>query len=246
MSLILQRSSIRRPFVLEIIRTRGARKSNRFVSPLQTDTGVLALIRHGESEFNKEDRFTGLRDPDLTALGVQQAISAGRTLRHEGFRCDAAFTSKLKRAYHSISLILKELHLTSIPIVEAAALNERDYGELSGVNRDTARARWGNERVLQWRRSYDVAPPGGESLAMTAARTLPFFESRIKPLLLKGQKVLIVAHGNSLRSIVMSLDKLAPDQIVKISFATGTTLLYRFDGLGTVLQRTEIPTKHST
>ncbi|WP_162129462.1 2,3-bisphosphoglycerate-dependent phosphoglycerate mutase [Methylorubrum extorquens] len=164
------------------------------------------LVRHGESEFNKQDRFTGLKDPPLTSNGVREAIEVGRTLQASGFHYDVAFTSELKRAQQSLQLILRELHARSVPVFNEAALNERNYGELAGMTRDAARARWGEERVAQWRRSYDVAPPGGESLAMTAGRTLPFFDERIRPLLSLGKRVLVVAHGNSLRSIVMSLD----------------------------------------
>jgi 2,3-bisphosphoglycerate-dependent phosphoglycerate mutase len=200
----------------------------------------LVLIRHGESEFNKQDRFTGLKNPDLTPRGIKEAINAGHTLRQRGFHCDSAYTSKLKRAQQSLRLILKELRDGSPPIFEEAPLNERDYGMLAGMSREAARARWGEAQVQSWRRSFDIAPPGGESLQMTAERTLPFFENRIRPVLSDSKNVLIVAHGNSLRSIVMRLDRLTPQQIVNVSFATGTILIYRIDAAGAVIERIEI------
>jgi 2,3-bisphosphoglycerate-dependent phosphoglycerate mutase len=201
----------------------------------------LVLIRHGESEFNKQDRFTGLKNPPLTATGIQEAITVGRTLRARGVGFDVAFTSKLKRAQQTLSLIMKELHAASTPVFEDAALNERDYGELAGLTRTAAANHWGAERVQLWRRSYDIAPPGGESLAMTAARTIPFFKQHILPILAESRRVLVVAHGNSLRSIVMSLDRRTPDEIVNISFATGTILIYRLIGLDEIAERIEIP-----
>lgn len=240
-----QTSVNKKPFVTEVVRSRRGRKSSLAVSSfapsVERGAGVLVLVRHGESEFNKQDRFTGLKDPPLTSNGVREAIEVGRTLQASGFHYDVAFTSELKRAQQSLQLILRELHARSVPVFNEAALNERNYGELAGMTRDAARARWGEERVAQWRRSYDVAPPGGESLAMTAGRTLPFFDERIRPLLSLGKRVLVVAHGNSLRSIVMSLDQLTPQQIVNVSFATGTILLYRFDVLGVIVERKEIP-----
>jgi 2,3-bisphosphoglycerate-dependent phosphoglycerate mutase len=233
----------KRSFALQIIRSRSNRKSGRTASspaPIERSAGVLVLARHGESEFNREDRFTGLKNPNLTSVGIEESINVGRVLRRRGFHCDVAFTSKLKRAQQSLRLILKELGPTSAPAFEETALNERDYGQLSGLTREAARARWGAERVQAWRRSYDAVPPGGESLKMTAARTQPFFENRVKPFLLRGRRILIVAHGNSVRSIVMTLEKLSPDEIAKVSFATGTLLIYRLDAVGSVSERTEI------
>jgi 2,3-bisphosphoglycerate-dependent phosphoglycerate mutase len=241
----------KRSFALQIIRSRSNRKSGRIASspssaPAERSAGVLVLARHGESEFNREDRFTGLKNPSLTAVGIEESINVGRVLRRRGVHCDAAFTSKLKRAQQSLRLILKELGATSVPMFEETALNERDYGQLSGLTREAARARWGAERVQSWRRSYDAVPPGGESLKMTEARTQPFFDNRIRPLLLQGRRILVVAHGNSVRSIVMSLEKLSPDEIAKISFATGTLLIYRLDSAGIVIERTEIPVMRSS
>lgn len=236
----------KRPFIREVRRSRSFRKPDPiWESPSSPQVGsaegLLVLVRHGESEFNKEDRFTGLKNPDLTPRGIQEAISAGRSLFELQFCCDVAFTSKLKRAQQSLRLTLKELHAGSVPIFEEAALNERDYGELAGLTRDAARGRWGAEQVHLWRRSYDIPPPGGESLEMTARRTLPFYEGRIRPLLTAGKRVLVVAHGNSLRSIVMSLEQFTPTQIVNISFATGTILIYRLNASGVVVERMEIP-----
>ena len=162
-------------------------------------------------------------------------------MRQRGFHCNSAYTSKLKRAQQSLRLILTELRDSSVPIFEEAPLNERDYGELAGMTRDAARARWGEAKVQSWRRSFDIAPPGGESLQTTAGKTLPFFENRIRPVLSDSKNVLVVAHGNSLRSIVMRLDRLTPHQIVNVSFATGTILIYRINAAGAVVERIEIP-----
>lgn len=237
----------KKPIITEVIRSRKRRSIPSSASNTISSSrggGFLALVRHGESEFNNQDRFTGLKNPNLTANGVREAIDAGRTLQANGFHCDVAFTSKLKRARQSLQLIIRELRANSVPLIEDAALNERDYGELAGMTREAARMRWGAERVHAWRRSFDIAPPGGESLEMTAARTIPFFDQRIRPLLIAGRRVLVVAHGNSLRSIVMSLDRLSPDQIVNVSFATGTVLMYGMDPLGVVTERVEIPIAH--
>lgn len=242
---------IKRPFVREIRRTRAPRKTDLNWSAPQSSrlgqsAGLLVLVRHGESEFNKQDRFTGLQNPDLTPLGIEEAINVGRTLRKREFRCDEAFTSKLKRADRSLRLILKELDSSGIAVHEESALNERDYGGLSGMTRDAARAKWGAAQVQLWRRSYEAAPPDGESLQMTAGRTLPLYDEQIKPLVLKGKNVLVVAHGNSLRSIVMALDGLSPDQIVNVSFATGTILIYRLNSVGGVVERVELPVIRDT
>jgi 2,3-bisphosphoglycerate-dependent phosphoglycerate mutase len=243
-------SANKRPYTVEVRRSRAARKSHRSrplsaSSSNEREDGLLVLVRHGESEFNKQDRFTGLKNPGLTPLGIEEAINVGRTLRQREFRCDVAFTSKLTRAQQSLRLILKELGVNSIPVVEESSLNERDYGDLAGLTRDAARARWGEAQVHMWRRSYKLAPPRGESLEMTARRTLPFYEQHIKPLVMDGKKALVVAHGNSLRSIVMALDGLTPDQIINVSFATGTILIYRLNATGAVVERIEIPATRS-
>jgi 2,3-bisphosphoglycerate-dependent phosphoglycerate mutase len=195
---------------------------------------LLVLVRHGQSEWNLKNLFTGWKDPDLTELGVKEAVAAGRKLKDEGLAFDVAFTSALTRAQHTLDLALKELGQTSIPVTRNLALNERDYGDLSGLNKDDARAKWGEEQVLIWRRSYDVPPPGGESLKDTLARTLPYFVQEILPCVLRGQRTLVVAHGNSLRALIMVLEKLTPEQILKRELATGAPVIYRLNADATV------------
>jgi 2,3-bisphosphoglycerate-dependent phosphoglycerate mutase len=195
---------------------------------------LLVLVRHGQSEWNLKNLFTGWKDPGLTELGVKEAVAAGRRLKDEGLAFDVAFTSALSRAQHTLDLALKELGQTNIPITKNLALNERDYGDLSGLNKDDARAKWGEEQVLIWRRSYDVPPPGGESLKDTLARTLPYFVQEILPCVLRGQRTLVVAHGNSLRALIMVLEKLTPEQILKRELATGAPVIYRLNADATV------------
>ena len=198
---------------------------------------VLVLVRHGESEWNKLNLFTGWRDPELTEKGVTEAKHAGHLLKQEGLRFDIAFTSVLKRAQNTLSLILAELAQDNLPTISDQALNERDYGDLSGLNKDDARAKWGEEQVLIWRRSFDVPPPGGESLKDTAARTLPYYDREIWPKLKAGQNVIVAAHGNSLRSIIMKLDRLTPEQILKVELHTGAPIVYRLSDDGAVLEK---------
>jgi len=193
---------------------------------------LLVLLRHGESEWNKLNLFTGWKDPDLTPKGIEEAREAGRKLKALGLGFEVAFTSVLKRAQHTLDLVLEEMGIEEIETHRDAALNERDYGDLTGLNKDDARARWGEEQVHIWRRSFDVPPPGGESLKMTAERTLPYFEREIRPRVLQGQRVLVAAHGNSLRSIVMALEGLSGEEIVKRELGTGVPLIYRFDADG--------------
>jgi 2,3-bisphosphoglycerate-dependent phosphoglycerate mutase len=195
---------------------------------------TLVLVRHGESEWNKLNLFTGWKDPDLTEKGIGEATRAATLLKAEGHVFDLAFTSTLVRAQHTLKLILEGLGQPSLPTVRDQALNERDYGDLSGLNKDDARKRWGEEQVLIWRRSYDVPPPGGESLKDTAARTLPYYQARIWPEVKAGRRVIVAAHGNSLRSIIMHLERLSPDQIVKREVATGVPIVYRLAADGTV------------
>ena len=197
---------------------------------------VLVLVRHGESEWNRRNLFTGWHDVDLSEEGVAEAHLAGEMLVKEGHRIDVAFSSTLKRARRTLKIILNELGVEEIPIVSDAALNERDYGDLVGINKDEARKRWGEEQVHIWQRSYDVAPPGGESLKDTAARVLPFFSRRVLPELQTGN-VIVVAHGNSLRSLVMSLDRLSPDQVLGLRIATGVPLIYRLRADGSVAEK---------
>ncbi|MCL4765612.1 MAG: 2,3-bisphosphoglycerate-dependent phosphoglycerate mutase [Hyphomicrobiaceae bacterium] len=195
---------------------------------------VLVLVRHGESEWNKLNLFTGWRDPDLSEKGIEEARRAGRLLAAEGYRFDVAFTSVLKRAQRTLDIILGELGQAGLVTHADQALNERDYGDLSGLNKDDARRRWGESQVHIWRRSYDVNPPGGESLADTAARTLPYYEDRIWPQVKAGRNVIVAAHGNSLRSIVMKLDGLTREEIVRLEIATGVPIVYQLDGDGRV------------
>ena len=198
---------------------------------------LLVLVRHGQSEWNLQNLFTGWRDVGLTEKGIAEARAGGRQLKGLGLRFDIAFTSALTRAQRTLELMLDELGQHSIPIVRHQALNERDYGELSGLNKDDARRKWGEEQVHIWRRSYDVAPPGGESLKDTAARVLPYYLQEILPRVLRGERVLVSAHGNSLRALVMVLDCLSPEQIVKRELATGVPLIYRLNTNSTVAER---------
>jgi 2,3-bisphosphoglycerate-dependent phosphoglycerate mutase len=201
---------------------------------------LLVLVRHGESEWNKKNLFTGWRDIDLTENGIAEARAAGRKLKAQGIRIDTAFTSALKRAQRSLDFILAEMGQEGIPVSRDEALNERDYGDLSGLNKDDARARWGADQVHIWRRSYDVAPPGGESLKDTAARVLPYYIQEILPRVIRGENVLISAHGNSLRALVMVLDRLKPDEIVKRELATGVPLVYQLNPDSTVASKLDL------
>lgn len=197
-------------------------------------TGTLILVRHGESEWNLKNLFTGWRNPDLTEKGVREASEAGRMLKAAGLKPDLFYTSALTRAQRTLDLILDELGIVDVAIVRNQALNERDYGDLSGLNKDDARKRWGEEQVHIWRRSYDVAPPGGESLKDTAARTLPYYETEILPELGRGKTVLVAAHGNSLRAMVMAIEGLSPEQILKREIATGEPIVYKIGTDGTL------------
>lgn len=201
---------------------------------------LLVLLRHGQSEWNLKNLFTGWRDVDLTEQGIAEARAAGRKLKGEGIVFDVAFTSALKRAQRTLDLVLEEMGLASIPVFKDQALNERDYGDLAGLNKDDARKKWGEERVHVWRRSYDVAPPAGESLKDTAARVLPYYIKEILPHVMRGQHVLVSAHGNSLRALVMVLDRLSPQEILKRELATGVPLIYRLNSDSTVASRFEM------
>jgi len=188
---------------------------------------LLVLARHGQSEWNLKNLFTGWKDPGLTDLGVEGARMAGRRLKAMGVRFDIAFTSDLSRAQRTCKLMLEEIGQPNLETIENQALNERDYGDLSGLNKDDARARWGEEQVHLWRRSYDVPPPGGESLKDTVARVLPYYIREILPRVMGGERVLVAAHGNSLRALVMVLDGLTPKTIPSLELATGIPLVYR-------------------
>lgn len=187
---------------------------------------TLVLVRHGQSEWNLKNLFTGWKDPGLTELGVKEAHEAGRKLKSEGFRFDAAFTSNLSRAQRTMDIILGEIGQTDLKIVRDEALNERDYGDLSGLNKDEAREKWGEEQVHIWRRSYDIAPPGGESLRDTLARTLPYYVRHILPEVLAGKNVIVTAHGNSLRALIMVLEGLDKETIIERELATGAPMIY--------------------
>jgi len=199
--------------------------------------GVLVLVRHGQSEWNEKNLFTGWRDPDLTEKGVAEAITAGEHLKSAGHTFDVAFTSVLTRAQHTLNLILTTLDQVGLETHQDQALNERDYGDLSGLNKDDARAKWGAEQVRIWRRSFDTPPPGGESLKDTAERTLPYYQAHILPQVLAGRQVIVAAHGNSLRSITMDIERLSPDEILKVEVATGVPIVYRLCADGTVANK---------
>jgi 2,3-bisphosphoglycerate-dependent phosphoglycerate mutase len=194
----------------------------------------LVLVRHGQSDWNLKNLFTGWEDPDLSEQGIAEAKAAGRKLKATGHRFDIAFTSALKRAQHTLSLMLEELGQRDLVTIKDQALNERDYGDLTGLNKDEARKRWGKEQVHLWRRSFDIPPPGGESLKDTADRVLPYFRSKVLPRVLRGERVLISAHGNSLRALIMELEKLSGDEIVARELATGIPIVYRLNPDGTV------------
>jgi 2,3-bisphosphoglycerate-dependent phosphoglycerate mutase len=195
---------------------------------------LLVLVRHGQSDWNLKNLFTGWKDPDLTAQGIAEAASAGQRLKAMGLEFDIAYTSALTRAQHTCRLILNELGQPRLETIREQALNERDYGDLSGLNKDDARARWGEEQVHLWRRSYDVPPPGGESLKDTVARVLPYYCQEILPRVLRGERVIVAAHGNSLRALVMILDRLTPETIPSMELDTGVPLVYRLKADSTV------------
>lgn len=193
----------------------------------------LILLRHGESQWNLENRFTGWVDVPLSPKGIEEAKTAGDKLR--GFTFDRAFTSVLTRANETLRIVLEVVGQTSIPVEKDKALNERMYGDLQGLNKIETAKKYGDAQVKIWRRSYDVRPPGGESLKDTAERALPYYEEKIKPYLLKGETIIIAAHGNSLRALVMQLDRLSKEEVLELNIPTGVPLLYEFDDSGTVL-----------
>jgi len=185
---------------------------------------LLVLLRHGESQWNLENRFTGWVDVALTEKGRDEARRAGAKIHH--IRFDKAYTSRLQRATETLDIVLAVIGQQGIPVEYDTALNERHYGDLQGLNKAETAEKFGKEQVHLWRRSYDVAPPGGESLKDTAARTLPYFDAHVTPDLRAGRNVLISAHGNSLRSIVMRLDGLSKDQVLELNIATGVPIVY--------------------
>ncbi|SEQ52222.1 phosphoglycerate mutase [Faunimonas pinastri] len=198
---------------------------------------LLVLVRHGQSEWNLQNLFTGWRDPDLTEKGVEEAKAAGRRLAASGLGFDIAYTSMLGRAQRTLGLVLDELGQTGLETIKKQELNERDYGELSGLNKDDARAKWGEEQVHVWRRSYDVPPPGGESLRDTGARVWPYYMTDILPGVMNGKRTLVAAHGNSLRALMMVLDKLTPKTVIDLELATGVPVVYRLNADTTVAEK---------
>ena len=201
---------------------------------------VLVLVRHGQSEWNKLNLFTGWKDVGLTEEGMAEAHRGGARLKAAGYVFDIAFTSKLKRAQHTLEIILEELGQQDLETVEDPRLNERDYGDLVGLNKDDARKKWGEEQVHIWRRSYDIPPPGGESLKDTAERVLPYYDERILPDVLAGKNVIVSAHGNSLRSLIMRLEDISPEKITQLEIATGVPLVYRLNADGTVASKQDL------
>jgi 2,3-bisphosphoglycerate-dependent phosphoglycerate mutase len=198
---------------------------------------VLVLVRHGQSEWNRLNLFTGWRDPDLTDRGVIEARWAGRLIKTQDVQFDRAFTSGLKRAQNTLDIILSEINQGAVPITRDVALNERDYGDLSGLNKDEARKKWGDDQIKLWRRSYDIPPPGGESLKDTAARVLPYYETNIWPLLQAGKNVIVTAHGNSLRALIMRLEQLTGEEILQRELATAAPIVYRLTPDGIAAER---------
>ena len=186
----------------------------------------LVLVRHGQSEWNEKNLFTGWKDPELTQKGAQEARNAGRELLGQEYVFDVMYTSALRRAQETGRIILEEMGLTDIVTVRDQRLNERDYGDLSGLNKDDARERWGEDQIHVWRRSYDTPPPGGESLKDTANRVLPYFEEVILPNLVAGKNILVAAHGNSLRALIMKIESISPLEIVKLEIDTGKPIYF--------------------
>ena len=193
------------------------------------DQNFLVLVRHGQSEWNAKNLFTGWKNPGLTSDGKKEAIKAGSLIKQRNIQFSMMFTSALKRAQITGQIILDGIEQTNIEVVKDEALNERDYGDLSGLNKDDARKEWGEEQVHIWRRSFDVPPPGGESLKDTAERVLPFFNISILPKIIEGKNILVAAHGNSLRSLVMQLDNLSKEEIVSLEIPTGAPIIYSFE-----------------
>lgn len=201
---------------------------------------LLVLLRHGESQFNLENRFTGWLDIPLTEKGILEAKDAGQKIKKKGIHFDKAYTSDLKRAQDSLDCVLEVLGQENVPVEKTSALNERHYGDLQGLNKAETAKKFGEEQVKVWRRSYDIAPPHGESLKDTAARTLPYFNSKIMGDIKEGKNVLVMAHGNSLRCIVMQLDQLTKPQIMELEIATGVPIIYEFNQSLNIISKKEL------
>ena len=194
------------------------------------DQNFLVLVRHGQSEWNAKNLFTGWKNPGLTPAGEKEAANAGSLIKERNIKFSVMFTSALKRAQITGQMILSGIDQKHIKVIRDQALNERDYGDLAGLNKDDARKEWGEKQVHIWRRSYDIPPPGGESLKDTAERVLPYFNSSILPKILEGQNILVAAHGNSLRSLVMQLDNLSKEEVIALEIPTGAPIIYSFAG----------------
>ena len=203
-------------------------------------TRNLILVRHGQSEWNAKNLFTGWKDPGLTDQGVSEAKNAGKLILEQKIEFDVMYTSMLSRAQKTGDIILGILNHKEIPIIKNEALNERHYGSLAGLNKDDARKKWGDEQVHIWRRSFDMPPPDGESLKDTADRVLPYFETEIMPKVISGSSILIAAHGNSLRALIMKLDSISPEDIVKLEIPTGAPIQYEFTPDGIVDKKTNL------
>ena len=201
------------------------------------ESNFLVLVRHGQSEWNAKNLFTGWKDPGLTEKGSEEAISAGAQIKEREIDFSVMYTSVLKRAQITGQSILEVIGQTNIPVIKDQALNERDYGDLAGLNKDDARKQWGEEQVHIWRRSFDIPPPDGESLKDTAERVLPYFKAEIMPKIKDGFNILIAAHGNSLRALIMELDSIPSNEIVKLEIPTGAPIHYQFNENDEVLSR---------
>jgi 2,3-bisphosphoglycerate-dependent phosphoglycerate mutase len=200
----------------------------------------LILVRHGQSEWNAKNLFTGWKDPGLTDQGVSEAKNAGKLILEQKIEFDVMYTSMLSRAQKTGDIILRTLNHKEIPIIKNEALNERHYGSLAGLNKDDARKKWGEEQIHIWRRSFDIPPPDGESLKDTADRVLPYFEAEIMPKVISGSSILIAAHGNSLRALIMKLDSISSEDIVKLEIPTGAPIQYEFTSDGIVDKKTNL------
>ena len=200
----------------------------------------LILVRHGQSEWNSKNLFTGWKDPGLTELGVKEAKDAGKLIADKGILFNLMYTSMLTRAQKTGDLILQEMRHPEITIIKNEALNERNYGSLAGLNKDDARKKWGDDQVHIWRRSFDIPPPDGESLKDTAERVLPYFKSEIMPKVIEGSSILIAAHGNSLRSLIMELDSISSEEIVNLEIPTGAPIQYIFNEDGSINKKIKL------
>ena len=215
-------------------------KWHKSITKLKMKSRNLILVRHGQSEWNAKNLFTGWKDPGLTDQGVSEAKNAGKLILEQNIEFDVMYTSMLSRAQKTGDIILGILNHKEIPIIKNEALNERHYGSLAGLNKDDARKKWGEEQVHIWRRSFDIPPPDGESLKDTADRVLPYFETEIMPKVISGSSILIAAHGNSLRALIMKLDSISSQDIVKLEIPTGAPIQYEFTSDGLVDKKTNL------